>query len=325
MRLIDLVAHGPTQRSAGLMESHLPIPSDFAQEVLGCPLRLILTDDLIRCSTALGFADGDRVAGCSDLIRVPSERLWVEWNDLPRKACLQQIAQLPPANGEPARRAGALIRAHADGRSGEVRTFWSTPDDRVYCAALVAEFDLDTEIRTAATTDPSVFDGGYSGVALADEPAIDALLKHIRFRFERPWLDYYRAAGLPNSEQGSVLRTALATSAFDLPMLFALFLLMSAKDGARRQPVNLDRLNRSRRAAGKFPLLDHVEVSSSIASQHFNAARACEGDSRLGRRLHHVRGHLARRGHTIYWRSPHLRGSARLGVIKTRTVELAFH
>jgi hypothetical protein len=324
MRLLDLVAHGTTHRSADFMEAHLPIPSDFAQDVLGCPLRLVLSDDLIRCSTALGFADGDRVAGCSDLIRVPSERLWVEWNDVPRKACLEQIAQLPAANSEPARRAGALIRSHADGRSGEVRTFWSTPDERVYCASLVAEFDLDTEIRAAAA-DRSIFDGGYSGVALANEPAIDALLTHIRFRFEKPWLDYYRAARLPESEQGAVLRAALATSAFDLPMMFALFLLMSAKDGARRQPVNLDRLNRSRRAAGKFPLLEHVEVSSSIASQHFNAARAWDGEPRLGRRLHHVRGHLARRGHTIYWRSPHLRGSARLGVIKTRTVELAFH
>ena len=318
-----MVAHGPTLRPAGSRESHLPIPSDFAQDVLTCPLRLVLNDDLVRCSTELGFADGDRLAGCSDLIRVPSERLWVEWNDMPRKACLEQIAHLPPTCGVPARRAGALIRAHADGRSGEVRTFWSTPDERIYCAALVAEFDLDTEIR--ASDEVSIFDGGYSGVALLNEPAIDAMLAHIRFRFETPWLDYYRAAGLSQSDQVMVLRTALGTSAFDLPMLFALFLLMSAKDGARRRPVNLERLNRSRRAAGKFPLLEHIEVNSSLAGQHSAAGSAPHGDSHSSRRLHHVRGHLARRGHTIYWRSPHLRGSARLGVIKTRTVALAFN
>jgi hypothetical protein len=325
MRLLDLVAHGPALRPADSRESHLPIPSDFAQDVLTCPLRLVLNDDLVRCSTELGFADGDRVAGCSDLIRVPSERLWVEWNEVPRKACLEQIAHLPPTGGAPARRAGALIRAHADGRSGEVRTFWSTPDDRVYCAALVAEFDLDTEIRAAEAAELSIFDGGYGGVALLNEPAIDALLAHIRFRFERPWLDYYRAVRLPQSDQAMVLRTALGTSAFDLPMLFALFLLMSAKDGARRRPVNLERLNRSRRAAGKFPLLEHIEVNSCITGQRSAAGRSPLGDSHSSRRLHHVRGHLARRGHTIYWRSPHLRGSARLGVIKTRTVELAFN
>ena len=324
MRLLDLLAHGPTLRPPGIRESHLPIPSDFAADVLTCPLRLVLNDDLVRCSTELGFADGDRVAGCRDLIRVPSERLWVEWNDVPRKACLEKIAHLPPTGGVPARRAGALIRAHPDGRSGEVRTFWSTPDDRVYCAALVAEFDLDSEIRATAT-ELSVFDGGYSGVALLNEPAIDALLAHIRFRFEKPWLDYYRDARLPQSDQVMVLRTALGTSAFDLPMLFALFLLMSAKDGARRVPKNLERLNRSRRAAGKFPLLEHIEVNSCITGRASAAGRAPDGDSHLSRRLHHVRGHLARRGHTIYWRSPHLRGSARLGVIKTRTVELAFN
>jgi hypothetical protein len=122
-----------------------------------------------------------------------------------------------------------------------------------------------------------------------------------------------------------VLRTALGSSAFDLPMLFALFLLMSAKDGASRVPKNLERLNRSRRATGKFPLLEHIEVNSCIAGRDFAAGRGPDGGSHLSRRLHHVRGHLARRGHTIYWRSPHLRGSARLGVIKTRTVELAFN
>jgi hypothetical protein len=323
MRLLDLVAHAPKLRPAGMRESPLPIPSDFAQEVLACPLRLVLNDDLIRCSTELGFADGDRVAGCSDLIRVPCERLWVEWNDVPRKTCLEQIAHLPPTGGVAARRAGALIRAHADGRSGEVRTFWSTPDDRVYCAALVADFDLDSEIRATAAGDLSIFDGGFSGVALLHEPAIDALLAHIRFRFEKPWLDYYRGVRLPESDQTTVLRSALGTSAFDLPMLFALFLLMSAKDGARRRAVNLDRLNRSRSAAGKFPLLEHIEVSSCIAGPYSAAGRS-NGEAHLSRRLHHVRGHLARRGHTIYWRSPHLRGSARLGVIKTRTVELAF-
>jgi hypothetical protein len=33
-----------------------------------------------------------------------------------------------------------------------------------------------------------------------------------------------------------------------------------------------------------------------------------------------VRGHLVRRGSKIFWRVPHLRGSARAGVIRKRTV-----
>jgi hypothetical protein len=41
---------------------------------------------------------------------------------------------------------------------------------------------------------------------------------------------------------------------------------------------------------------------------------------RRGRRLHHVRGHLMRRGNKIFWRIPHLRGTSRAGTIRTRTV-----
>jgi hypothetical protein len=40
--------------------------------------------------------------------------------------------------------------------------------------------------------------------------------------------------------------------------------------------------------------------------------------------LHHVRGHIARRGDKVFWRLPHLRGNARLGVVRSRTVQLSF-
>jgi hypothetical protein len=44
------------------------------------------------------------------------------------------------------------------------------------------------------------------------------------------------------------------------------------------------------------------------------------GIRRRASRLHLVRGHLVRRGSQIFWRVPHLRGSARSGEIHTRTV-----
>jgi hypothetical protein len=82
----------------------------------------------------------------------------------------------------------------------------------------------------------------------------------------------------------------------------------------------LDRLNRSRIRAGKTPLLDHIEVLSPVlldssAGGHNGAALA-----RRAPRLHHVRGHLVRRGSQLSWRVPHLRGNARSGVIRARTV-----
>jgi hypothetical protein len=37
-----------------------------------------------------------------------------------------------------------------------------------------------------------------------------------------------------------------------------------------------------------------------------------------------VRGHLVRRGNQLFWRIPHLRGSARSGIIRARTVTWTF-
>ena len=56
-------------------------------------------------------------------------------------------------------------------------------------------------------------------------------------------------------------------------------------------------------------------------------ATADTGDEPSGRhspRLHHVRGHLVRREQRVFWRVPHLRGSASRGAVRSRTVCLSF-
>jgi hypothetical protein len=63
-----------------------------------------------------------------------------------------------------------------------------------------------------------------------------------------------------------------------------------------------------------------VEVHSPILTPYRSSGSGGDGMGRRGRRLHHVRGHLVRRGNKIFWRIPHLRGSARAGSIRTRTV-----
>jgi hypothetical protein len=330
MRLLDLIAQSSSSQS-GLPPTWdlpptwgLPGPHHFAEAVHACPLRLVLADDLVRCTTALGLAEGDRLSGCLDLLRVPSERLWIEWAEGPRQATLLEIPGLNVKPATSAGRAGALVQSDASGRSGTIRTFWSTTDDRTFAAAMVADFDLNVPIRRSQTI-AAVFDGESAGVCLPEEPAIDALLSHIRFRFDPAWAHYYRSANLSNHQQSVVLHAALGSMAFDVPMLFALWLLMAATDGVQRTVVNLDRLNRVRRLAGKSELLEHVEVRTSIQAQHHGNRSDGDAGTRIGRRLHHVRGHLARRGYKIFWRSPHLRGNARLGVIRSRTVELTFH
>jgi hypothetical protein len=323
MRLLDLIAQSSPSQSGLLLTSPLPGPHHFAQSVHACPLRLVLADDLTRCSTALAYAEGHRLSGCLDLVRVPSERLWVEWAESPRLEALSDILEMQTKPTVSGGRAGVLVSSDASGRAGTFRSFWSTLDDRVHCAALIADFDLDRPIRRWNSV-AEVFNGESAGVTVSEEPAFDALLSHIRFRFDPPWSDHYRSANLSNDQQSAVLCTALGSTAFIIPMLFGLFLLLAAKGGAQQRAVNCDRLNRIRRHSGKTELLEHVEVSTSLGAQRTGDRTNFDANARLGRRLHHVRGHLARRGYSVFWRSPHLRGNARLGVVRSRTVQLTF-
>ncbi|MGH3430121.1 MAG: hypothetical protein ACRD3Q_14580, partial [Terriglobales bacterium] len=302
----------------------LPGAHHFADAVRTCPLRLVLADDLTRCTTQLAYAEGERLSGCLDLIHVPSRQLWLEWLEATRQSTLREI----PARGITSccnvRRSGGLIAADPSGRAGTMRTFWSTQNEQVYSAALLTDFDLDRVIRPALDVH-AVFSGAAFVVATPEETAIDELLSHVCFRLDHVWANYYRAADLSESEQALVLRKVLDGTAFDMPMILALFLLFAAKDGLQRRTADLERLNYARRCAGKRALLEHIEVRAPIAMAYQSpASLGANPNRRRGPRLHHVRGHIARRGDKVFWRLPHLRGCARLGVVRSRTVQLSF-
>src|SRR5260370_10970580 len=192
MRLLDLIAQSSPQQSGLPPTWALPGPHHFAEAVHACPLRLVLADDLVRCSTALAYAEGDRLSGCLDLLRVPSERLWVEWAEGPRQVALRDIPELKIQATVNAGRAGVLVHSDVSGRTGTIRTFWSTADDKTFAAAMITDFDLNRPIRGSESI-AAVFDGQSAGVCLPEEPAVDALLSPIRFRFDPAWSDYYRS------------------------------------------------------------------------------------------------------------------------------------
>jgi hypothetical protein len=121
-----------------------------------------------------------------------------------------------------------------------------------------------------------------------------------------------------------VLVRNLEACAFDPPMLFAFLLMLSARNALPQRPIAIDKLNRARQRAGKLALLEHVDVSAPLYSSSNSCLAGLRDVERRGPRLHHVRGHIVRRGAAVFWRVPHLRGSARLGQIRTRTVELSF-
>lgn len=298
---------------------------DFAAEIAACPIRYVLADDLTRLCTALAYSRGAKTLDCADLLHVPGTSVWVEW--LAEASCAELEAYgLKHQRSMPlSRRCGALVRASVDGRRGVIRTFWSGPQQPdVLASSVEAYFDLDTPVDEApdptdGETRPAftLFDGARQG-------GDDVLRRCFRFRYEKSWADYYKRAQLSSFERHAILRHALGTIAFDVPILLTFFLLLATRSGLPRRPEQYERLNRARSRAGKALLLDHVEVRAPWVPEFLAVAAAGAGGARRRPRLHHVRGHLVRRGSQLFWRVPHLRGSARSGVVRSRTVTWTF-
>jgi hypothetical protein len=323
MRLLDLIAQG---RSASVYADdgqELPSASRFRDQIRECPLRYVLSDELVRCVTQLAYAEGDRLSSCLDLIHIPARFLWIEWSDVPRREALEAIPTLDVRAGASAGRAGAFVKAAPDCRSGSIRTFWSARDDRAYLSPVITTFDLDGAVEASIPKDRAVWQGD-TVLRMEGEPAIQELLDHLRFNYDEEWARYYHTRCRSAELLATVLRSNLGCCAFDGPMLMAFFLLLSSRNLLPRREVRHERLNRARDRAAKPLLLEHVEISAPLDRLPTKELTHLGESSRSSPRLHHVRGHIVRRGSAVFWRSPHLRGSARLGQVRSRTVMLTF-
>jgi hypothetical protein len=323
MRLLDLIAQGRTELIRINDGRTLPGAERFKDAVRDCPIRYVLADELARCATQMAFSDGDRLTSCLDLIHVPARSLWIEWTDAPRRAELPAVDALGPQEANVAQRAGALLKASSDGRAGEIRTFWSTRAELAYVSPVIVRFDLDGICEHGVSADP-VVGSGWAKVTMPVESGPEEFLEHLRFHFDEEWAAYYRDRCETREMRNAVLRGNLATCAFDPPMLFAFLLMLSARSALPQRAIAVDKLNRARRRAGKPPLLEHVEVSAPLYSSSTAGMPGTWAPERRSPRLHHVCGHIVRRGAAVFWRVPHLRGSARLGQVRTRTVKFSF-
>jgi hypothetical protein len=326
VRLFDRIVQTrvPLLVARGAEVVRLPGPAAYSAAIAACPLRLVLTDSLTRVCTALAYAEGDRLSGCLDLIHVPATRFWVEWRDAPRcDAASAALGLVSGAEGANAGRAGLYVTAEPSGRRGRARTFWGPADGEgeACLAPLVTEFDLDAADETAGSID-DVFAGGAARLA-TDDAALADVLRCVRFRFDDSWAAYYRLECATPAARESVLRASLAAVGTDLPVLFALCLLLGSRLRLPARRPDLARINRCRVRDGHPVLLDHVEVTVPVMSTYANAASA-GGSRRHMPRLHHVRGHLVRRGSQVFWRVPHLRGRAAFGRLRARSVTLHF-
>jgi hypothetical protein len=295
--------------------------ADCAEEVARCPLRFVLSDDLTRLCTALAYSTGSSTLECADLLRVPATLLWLEWSTTPWESELARygFASDQTIVGRGGRR-GALLRASPDGRRGTVRAFWSKDvEEEAFASSIEGYFDFDV----SAGEEPESADGEQAPpfhVVDHAHQGRDVLSRCFRFRFERSWREYYDRATMSTAERDALSRHALGTSAIIMPVILAFLLLLGTRAGLPRRTETFERLNRAREKAGKSPLLEHVEVSCPLMARSHGAEVRHGMVTRRGPRLHHVRGHLVRRGNELFWRVPHLRGSARTGTVRARTV-----
>jgi hypothetical protein len=328
MRLADRIAQCSTpfivrNAKTGYL-THLNNAAAFSKEIAGCATRFVLSDELTRLCTALAYSKGAGSLACADLLHVPAERVWVEWTEAPWRSELARYGFKDSGESGRSGRRGVFIRSTPQGRGGLLRTFWTPemPEADVLSSSMEAYFDFDTE----ESEEPEVFDREMpSRLCVSDIGAkADILLRCFRFRFERSWKKYYEEAHLAPAQSSALTHHALGTLAIDIPMVLAFFLLLITRPGLPRRPLMLERLNRVRAKLGKPALLDQMEVHSPILPEYqFEYGQASTGLRRRSR-LHHVRGHLVRRGAKLFWRVPHLRGSAAAGAIRTRTVTWEF-
>jgi hypothetical protein len=326
MRLLDSVArcYTPLVLPGGKTQHvQLAGPSRFAGQVAACPLRFVVGDDLTQTSADLAFADGARLVGCLDLLRMPAAHFWVEWNDEVHKRVIHETHSATPFDSDSTgRKVGVLLSASAGGLTAVGRTFWADAAEaehaEVTLSPLETHFDLSGEFADCHGGQ-DVLSGGFLDATHGGNAATASLLDHVRFRFEDSWAAYYREAAADADFKRGLITSSIKSIAWDAPFLLAFLLLLSAKDATRAMPVSRAAINRKRLA----PLLDHVEVNASLDAVSMTEA-AGEVSGRHSPRLHHVRGHLVRRGNRVFWRVPHLRGSGSRGMVRSRTVCLAF-
>jgi hypothetical protein len=329
MRLADRVAQCRTpfivQSTKDGSITHLTNAAAFAKDIASCATRYVLNDELTRLCTALAYSKGASTLACADLLRVPAERIWIEWAEAPWRDELTRYGFKRPVDSVIGCRRGVFIQSHPQGRRGLLRTFWEIgkSDMDVMSSNMEAYFDFDTQ----EGEDPEVYGRPErSSLCVADYSVkgADILRRCFRFRFERTWQDYYGRAPLTHEQTAALHRESLGTIAIEIPVLLAFLLLLITRPGLPRRPLMLERLNRARARSGKSALLEQIEVFAPLLPDYISGLTSGLNTFRRSPRLHHVRGHLVRRGSTLFWRVPHLRGSARAGAVRTRTVTWQF-
>jgi hypothetical protein len=100
-----------------------------------------------------------------------------------------------------------------------------------------------------------------------------------------------------------------------------LAMLNSKNPVVEHTPVDLTKLNKSRRKSGKPMFLAYSKTRLAMSRSQGRIADA-RGVSREAARAHLVRGHFKIRRTGVFWWSPFLRGDARMGAVERKQYEV---
>jgi hypothetical protein len=295
--------------------------ANFKSKLQNTVHRFVLDAPATAFCTDFAVLEAKTLSESIDLLRLPAEVFWIEWMDRARVEALGSHG--PSFQGLDAlatnARSGALVELIPGERRGMAWLFTGYEADANLCP-LYVEFDLDKP-RAAPSTGPYL---KRFKVSCREIPDLDLINRHCTLAVEPSWFDYCKAATADAARFNQTVSRLASQMMFDWPLIAAFTMLYQAPDLLDRRSSNLAKLNAARTKRGRSELLEHVEISASLR----NGRKDASSEGRLGapmaagKRLHHVRGHFVRRGDSIFWRSPHLRGNASLGIIKTRTVQV---
>lgn len=288
----------------------MPGGGALGAHLLQCPLRFVLSDEVTVLAAEIAFEQRSMLPRAVDILRLPAQSVWIEFNHRARHEPLLSAGLAPPYFTS--QKIGLLARCTDDTlRRGEIRLAWeANGGEGPELCPIFAEFDLDRPYASGAVLP-----------ALARRPALpqlSALFERLRLRIDPAWEAYY-ASQCTGSRFDETLQQSALPIFVDVPMFFSVILLTLAQGALSARGTDLGKLNRARVHNGKSMLLNHIELHMNLLRDPAYPGEP-SGGRRQGPRRHIVRGHFVRKRNRIHWRSPHLRGRVDRGEISTRNV-----
>jgi len=292
-------------------EGALTIFTDLERRMRLCP-RFLLDEHVVRSAIELSLGRPTVFREAMRHIRLPYERLWVEWKEKHRERLRQDFLDYVPDPLKPVPdRIGFLIEGQ--GRKGTVTWLWQNPPlQGLPNPPNVSPFDVQFDLDACIPQEFGLLEGLQNatlGKLWQDNPVqLEALFniwrtsRHVPSTWGREWLSRYGK---------DVERFFLSDIYGELIGVYAVLLLLTAsRPTVEYKQISQAKINKARIKKRVAPLFDHTEVTMHL--NHRAVASVSRGPlERIRRspRLHIVSGYLARRGDKHWLVSPYQRGS----------------